>query len=72
MKKPQYAWREPYVYAVLETDPKLKFGQVCEAVAAIEQRRLSPIDSDDERRELENVWDGVRALISENSMKFVC
>lgn len=36
MKKPTYAWREHYVYAVLETDPKLKFVQICEAVAAIE------------------------------------
>lgn len=72
MKKSSYAWRECYVHAVLETNPELRFVQICEAVAAIEQRRLSPIDSDDERRELENVWDGVRALISENSMKFVC
>ena len=72
MKKSNYAWRECYVHAVLETNPELRFVQICEAVAAIEQRRLSPIDSDDERRELENVWDGVRALISENSMKFVC
>ena len=71
MKKSNYAWRECYVHAVLETNPERRFIQICEAVAAIEQRRLSPIDSDDERRELENVWDGVRALISESSLKLV-
>jgi hypothetical protein len=72
MKNSGYGWRECYVHAVLETNPELRFVQICEAVAAIEQRRLSPIDSDDERRELENVWDGVRALISEHSMRVVC
>jgi hypothetical protein len=71
MKKPQYAWREPYVCAVLETDPKLKFAQVCEAVAAIEQRRLSPVETEEEQRALEKAWEGVRALISESTMKLV-
>jgi hypothetical protein len=33
---------------------------------------LSPVESDDERHELENAWEGVRALISESSLKFVC
>ena len=71
MTKPNYAWRECYVHAVLETNPELKFVQICEAVAAIEQRRLSPIESDEELRELESSWEGVRALISEISMKLV-
>ena len=69
MMKPSYAWRECYVQAVLETNPELKFVQICEAVAAIEQRRLSPIESDEERREVENAWEGVQALISESCMK---
>jgi hypothetical protein len=71
MKKPQYAWREPYVYAILETDPKLKVAQICEAVAAIEQRRLSPVETEAERRSLENAWKGVQALISESSVRLV-
>jgi hypothetical protein len=66
-----YAWREAYVYAVLETNPGLKFAKICEAVAEIEQRRLSPIETEDERRELENAWGGVRVLISESTMKLV-
>jgi hypothetical protein len=72
MKKPTYSWRVCYIKAVLETDPNLKFVYIYEAISAIEQRRLSPVESDEERSELENAWDGVRALISENSMKFVC
>jgi len=71
MTKPNYAWRECYVHAVLETNPELKFVQICEAVAAIEQRRLSPVETEEERRALEIAWEGVRALISETAMKLV-
>lgn len=71
MTKPSYAWLGTYVNAVLETNPDLKFEKICETAAAIEQRRLSPVDSDDERRELEKAWEGIRQLISENNMKFV-
>jgi hypothetical protein len=71
MTKRNYAWQESYVHAVLETDPKLKFVQICEAVAAIEQRRLSPVETDNERNELENAEEGIRALISECGMKLV-
>ena len=69
MTNHNYAWRESYLHAVLETKPELKFVQICEAVAAIEQRRLSPVETEEERRELENTWEGVRALISESTMK---
>ena len=71
LTKPHYAWREPYLCAVLETNPERKFVQICEAVAAIEQQRLSPVETEHERRELEAAWEGVRALISESSMKLV-
>ncbi len=71
MKDSNYAWRESYVNAVLETSPGLKFVQICEAVAAIEQRRLSPVETEEERRALEDAWEGVRALISESTMKLV-
>ncbi len=54
MQNSTYAWRESYVHAVLETNPGLKFVQICEAVAAIEQRRLSPVETEEERRALEN------------------
>jgi hypothetical protein len=71
MKNSNYAWRESYVHAVLETNPGLKFVQICEAAAAIEQRRLSPVETKEERRALENTWEGVRTLISESTMKIV-
>jgi hypothetical protein len=71
MTKRSYAWRECYVHAVLETDPKLKFVRICEAIAAIENRRLSPIETDEERYALENAEEGISALISESSMKYV-
>jgi hypothetical protein len=71
MTKRNYAWRECYVHAVLETNPELKFVQICEAVAAIEERRLSPVETEEERRELENAWEGIRVLISESTMKLV-
>jgi hypothetical protein len=71
MTKRNYAWRECYVHAVLETNPELKFVRICEAVAAIEERRLSPVETEEERRELENAWEGIRVLISESTMKLV-
>lgn len=66
-----YAWREAYVHAVLETDRELKFVRIYEAIAAIEQRRLSPVESGDERYELEKADKGIQALISERTLKFV-
>ena len=71
MKNSNYAWRESYVQAVLETNPGLKFVQICEAAAAIKQRRLSRVETEEERRALEIAWEGVRALISETAMKLV-
>jgi hypothetical protein len=65
MTTPNYAWRECYLHAVLETNPDLKFVQICGAIAAIEQRRLSPVETDEERRELANADEGVQALIAE-------
>jgi hypothetical protein len=37
-------WWVCYIEAVLETDPNLKVGRIYEAIAAIEQRLLSPIE----------------------------
>lgn len=68
---PHYSWRECYVHAVLETDPELKFAKIFDAISAIEQRRLSPIETDQERWELENADQGIQALISERALKFV-
>lgn len=69
MKNSNYTWRESYVHAVLQTNPNLKFVQICEAIAAIEQRRLSPVEADHERRELARADEGIQALIAEYGMK---
>ena len=65
MKNSTYAWRESYVHAVLEIDQNLRFVQICEAIAAIEQRRLSPVEADHERNELARADEGIQALIAE-------
>lgn len=71
MMRRDCSWRDCYVHAVLETNPELKFVQICEAIAAIEQRRLSPVETDEERCDLENADEGIRALIAECGMKVV-
>lgn len=69
--KPNYAWRECYLSAVLEANPELKFIQICEAIAAIEQWKLSPIESEEERWELARADEGIQALTYERGRKFV-
>ncbi len=39
-----YWWQVCYIEAVLETDPNLRVGRIYEAIAAIEQRLLSPVE----------------------------
>ena len=65
MKNSNYAWRECYVHAILETDPRLRFTQICEAIAAIEQRRLNPVEAGHERCELARADEGIQALIAD-------
>jgi hypothetical protein len=69
MTKPNYAWRESYVHAALEMNPQRRFVHICEAIAAIEQRRLSPVETDEELRELSRADEGIQALIVECGMK---
>ena len=51
--------------------PGLSSFKFAKPPAAIEQRRLSPVETEEERRALEIAWEGVRALISETAMKLV-
>jgi flagellar biosynthesis regulator FlbT len=61
-----YSWEESYLAAVRETDKNLMEGRIYEALAAVERRRLSPVESDgDEDRALKNVEAGIKALIAE-------
>lgn len=63
MNQPRtYLWLSAYLSAVLETDNALLPTRIYEALAAIEQRLLSPIDSGDEFREIENAQRGLLTL----------
>jgi hypothetical protein len=72
MIQPNYAWHKSYVHVVLETNPKVKFLQVSEALNAIEQRRLSFVETGEERWALANAEEVIKVLVSECNMKIVC
>jgi hypothetical protein len=67
MNQPRtYLWLPAYLSAVLETDNALMATRIYEALAAIEQRLLSPIEAGgDEYREIENAQRGLLALKAE-------
>jgi hypothetical protein len=44
-----YLWQAAYFAALYETDQALIHGRILEARAALEQRRLSPIDGEESR-----------------------
>jgi hypothetical protein len=63
-----YSWEESYLAAVRETDKNLMEARIYEVLAAIEQRRLSPVEPDsDEDRALKNAEAGIKALIAERT-----
>ena len=62
MNQPRiYLWLPAYLSAVLETDNALMPSRIYEALAAIEQRLLSPIEAD-EYKEIENAQRGLLTL----------
>jgi hypothetical protein len=69
MKEPgTYLWLPAYMTAVLETDNALMPARIYEALAAIEQRLLSPIDTGGmEYREIENAQRGLLRLKAERT-----
>jgi hypothetical protein len=58
-----YAWQQPFITAVCETDNGLMLGRIYEALAAIEQRRLSPVLDIDEDRALTAALEGLERLM---------
>jgi hypothetical protein len=44
-----YAWQEPYISALLETDASKVYGRILEVRSAFEQRLLSSIDDEEQR-----------------------
>jgi hypothetical protein len=63
-----YAWQNAYMAAVCETDNGLMMIRIYEALAAIEQRQLTPVEpGSDEERALEAAETGLRSLITERA-----
>jgi hypothetical protein len=63
--KAAYPWQESYVDALGETDESLLSLRLHEALAAIEQRRLSPVTDPNEQRALANAQAGIQALMTD-------
>jgi hypothetical protein len=63
-----YGWQSEYAMAILETDDLLIIGRIYEAISAIEQRRLSPVENNsDEDCALNEAEVGIKALIAERT-----
>jgi len=61
-----YPWQAAYRAAVLETDPAAMTLRIYEALSAIEQRRLSPVEpGSDEEHALENAERSILTLKAE-------
>jgi hypothetical protein len=67
-----YVWQAVYVRAILETNDLLITGRIYEALSAIEQRRLSPVERDsDEDCALNDAEARIKTLITERTEKLV-
>jgi hypothetical protein len=71
MSKPGvYLWQDAYRSAVLETDDVLMPTRIYEALAAIEQRLLSPIDAGcEEHRAIKDAQSGLLTLKAERAVQ---
>ena len=66
MTLPIYSWQQPYLQAVQETDDSKMAHHLMEAIAAVEQRLLSPIDTRSlEYKAIENTRRGIDVLRQE-------
>jgi hypothetical protein len=66
VSQPIYAWQEPYMAAVRETDDANMPGRILEATSAIEQRLLSPVEpGSEEDRAIQKAQRGLAALRAE-------
>jgi hypothetical protein len=68
MSNPEtYSWQQAYLAAVLETDNDLMPLRIYEALAAIEQRLLSPIDAI-EQKVVDDAQTGLLTLKAERTV----
>jgi hypothetical protein len=69
MSNPEtYSWQQAYLAAVLETDSDLMPSRIYQALAAIEQRLLNPMETV-EQRTIEDAQTGLLALKAERTME---
>jgi hypothetical protein len=66
----RYWWEIPYILAILQTDEPSMHNALYEAVAALEQRRRSPVDASEEIA-LAGAEAGLQMLIGETTAKYV-
>ncbi len=65
-----YDWQEPYTAAIWETDDLLVQGRIYEALSAVEERRLSPVEvGSEEDNALTEADTGIQLLITERTPK---
>ena len=63
MLETRYLWQTAYLAAVCETDDDEMSGRILEALAAIEQRLLTPSEIDaEELKAIKDAQDGLQAL----------
>ena len=61
-----YAWQQPYIEAVLETDDTKMPHHLMEAMASIEQRLLSPVEENSEEfRAIQTTLASIQTLCKE-------
>jgi hypothetical protein len=66
MNLPAYLWVTSHRAAVCETDNALTMTRIYEALSAIEQRRLTPVEPEEERA-LTAAEEGLQKLITEGT-----
>ena len=65
----RYWWEIPYILAILQTDEPSMHNALFEAIAAMEQRRLTPVNATEEIA-LAGAEAGLQLLIRETTAKY--
>jgi hypothetical protein len=66
----RYWWEIPYVLAILQIDEPSMHNALFEAIAAMEQRRMTPVNAAEEIA-LAGAEAGLQLLIAERTAKYV-
>jgi hypothetical protein len=65
----RYWWEIPYILAILQTDEPSMHNALFEAIAAMEQRRMTPVNATEEIA-LAGAEAGLQLLIRETTAKY--